>query len=63
MTHDEADSRLLPHESDHERTIRHRLGHLLANTPIPPEELADNLALYLRRQPLMTCCRLTGSIG
>lgn len=52
MTNDEADERTLPHESDHERAVRHRLAHLLANTPIPPEELVDNLALYLRRQPL-----------
>ena len=35
-----------------ERLVRHRLGQLLTNSPIPPEELADNLALYLRRQPL-----------
>lgn len=47
-----ADRRLLPHESDRERAQRHRLGQLLATTPIPPEELVDNLALYLRRQPL-----------
>ena len=42
----------LPHESEHERSVRHRLAHLLANSPTPPEELVDNLALYLRRQPL-----------
>ncbi|MBQ0928616.1 TylF/MycF/NovP-related O-methyltransferase [Saccharopolyspora endophytica] len=45
-------SQLLPHESDHERTVRHRLADLLATSPIPPEELVDNLPLYLRRQPL-----------
>lgn len=52
MINDQADDRILPHESDHERTVRHRLADLLADTPIPPEELVDNLALYLRRQPL-----------
>ena len=46
------DRRSLPHESDHERQVRLRLAELLANSPVPPEELADNLALYLRRQPL-----------
>lgn len=44
--------RTLPHESDHEHDVRQRLAHLLAATPIPPEELVDNLALYMRRQPL-----------
>lgn len=52
MINDQADDRILPHESDHERTVRHRLAHLLATTPVPPEELVDNLTLYLRRQPL-----------
>lgn len=52
MTNDHVDKRTLPHESEHERNIRHRLGNLLAATPIPDEELVDNLALYLRRQPL-----------
>lgn len=48
----EPPARSLPHESDHERGVRLRLASLLASSPIPPEELADNLALYLRRQPL-----------
>jgi hypothetical protein len=52
VINEQANDRILPHESDHERTVRHRLAHLLASTPIPPEELVDNLALYLRRQPL-----------
>jgi hypothetical protein len=52
MTVDQPDERNLPHESDRERTVRHRLAHLVATTPIPPEELVDNLALYLRRQQL-----------
>jgi hypothetical protein len=47
------DAQTLPHESEHEQAVRHRLANLLANTPIPPDELVDNLALYLRRQPLM----------
>lgn len=42
----------LPHESERERQIRHRFADLLANSPIPPEELVDNLGLYLRCQPL-----------
>jgi|SRR5271165_2474544 len=51
MTH-ETDGQPLPHESDHERHVRLRLARLLATSPIPPDELADHLALYLRRQPL-----------
>jgi Macrocin-O-methyltransferase (TylF) len=49
---DQNGERTLPHESDHEHVVRQRLARLLTNTPIPPEELVDNLALYLRRQPL-----------
>lgn len=49
---DHEDQRSLPHESEHEREVRLRLARLLASTPIPAEELIDNLALYLRRQPL-----------
>lgn len=49
---DEPTDHTLPHEADHERAVRLRLADLLASTPIPPEELVDNLALYLRRQPL-----------
>lgn len=52
MIDDQTNDRILPHESNHERAVRHRLGDLLADTPIPPEELVDNLALYMRRQPL-----------
>jgi hypothetical protein len=52
VTNDQAEDRILPHESDHERTVRHRLADLLADTPIAPKELVDNLALYLRRQVL-----------
>jgi hypothetical protein len=51
-SNDEPSEQILPHESDHERGVRQRLGHLLGSTPIPPEELVDNLALYLHRQPL-----------
>ncbi|MGH3466585.1 MAG: TylF/MycF/NovP-related O-methyltransferase [Thermocrispum sp.] len=49
---DGPNERILPHESKHEHAVRQRLARLLASTPIPPEELVDNLALYLRRQPL-----------
>ncbi|MPZ93332.1 MAG: class I SAM-dependent methyltransferase [Propionibacteriales bacterium] len=52
MTDDHADEKLLPYESEPERQIRYRFAHLLASTPIPPDELGDNLTLYLRRQPL-----------
>ncbi|TKG60245.1 MULTISPECIES: TylF/MycF/NovP-related O-methyltransferase [Pseudonocardiaceae] len=52
MTSSDEHSNRLPRESDHERSVRRRLARLLANSPIPPEELVDNLALYLRRQPL-----------
>ena len=52
VNNDHPDKRTLPHESDHERVVRHRLAELLDSTPIPPEELVDNIALYMRRQPL-----------
>lgn len=53
MTNDLADDeRLLPHESPQQADVRHRLGRLLAAAPFPPEEQVDNLALFLRRQPL-----------
>ncbi|HTY35331.1 hypothetical protein [Mycobacterium sp.] len=42
----------LPHESERERDARERLSHLLATSPILPEYLIDNLALYLRRHQL-----------
>lgn len=42
----------LPHESDRERDVRERLSHLLATSPIRPEYLIDNLALYMRRHQL-----------
>jgi hypothetical protein len=50
MTADcEPAGRFMPYESDHERGVRLRFARLLASSPIPSEELADNLALYLRR--------------
>lgn len=52
ISNDHASDPTLPHESERERAVRHRLARLLGSTPIPPEELVDNLALYLRRQPL-----------
>lgn len=42
----------LPHESALERDVRERLSHLLATSPIRPEYLIDNLALYMRRHQL-----------
>lgn len=42
-----AHDRVLPHEADHERAARRDLAALLAATPIPQPELADNLSLYL----------------
>lgn len=44
--------RTLPCETDHEHRAHPRLARLPANSPVPPEELPDNPALYLRRQPL-----------
>lgn len=46
------DPRDLPHESGTERDVRERLSHLLTTSPIRPEYLIDNLALYLRRHQL-----------
>jgi hypothetical protein len=48
----ETGRRILPHEADHEHRARRRLARLLADSPVPGDELPDNLALYLRRQPL-----------
>ena len=53
MTNDLAnDEQLLPHESPQQADVRHQLGRLLAAAPFPPEELVDNLPLFLRRQLL-----------
>lgn len=49
---DRRDQHTLPTKSEHEREVRKRLIQLLSSTPIPPEELLDNLTLYLR-QPLL----------
>lgn len=46
------DPRVWPHDSAHETDVRQRLAKLLADTPLAPEELVDNLTLYLRRQQL-----------
>ncbi|MDL4815427.1 class I SAM-dependent methyltransferase [Actinomadura opuntiae] len=46
------DPHIIPHESPGERDSRERLAKLLAETPIPPEYLIDNLPVYLRRQQL-----------
>ena len=37
--------RIFPHRSTEDHAVRNRLGRLLADTPIPPGELIDNLAL------------------
>lgn len=52
MTAEDTNADTLPREPDMERAVRHQLAALLAHTPIPHEELVDNLSLYLRRQPL-----------
>lgn len=39
--------RTLPHEAEHEATVRRGLAALLHASPIPQAELADNLSLYL----------------
>jgi hypothetical protein len=52
MTHDLDEELLLPHESAHQADVRHHLGQLLAAAPCPPEELVDNLPLFMRTQPL-----------
>ncbi|MDT3442568.1 MULTISPECIES: dTDP-6-deoxy-L-hexose 3-O-methyltransferase [unclassified Pseudofrankia] len=46
------DHLIVPHEPEQERDSRERLTKLLAETPIPPEYLIDNLAVYLRRHQL-----------
>lgn len=46
------DPRTVPHESEQERSVRERLTKLLTETPIPPEYLIDNLAVYLRKHQL-----------
>ncbi|RCV48630.1 class I SAM-dependent methyltransferase [Marinitenerispora sediminis] len=43
------DQRLLPHESDRERTARERLTKLFETSPIPATYLIDHLGVYLRR--------------
>jgi len=51
-TTDEPSEQTLPHEADREQAVRLRLAHLLTTSPIPADEMVDNLVLYLRRQPL-----------
>lgn len=46
------DQLIIPHEPEQERDSRERLTKLLAETPIPPEYLIDNLAVYMRRHQL-----------
>lgn len=40
---------LLPYQHDREKAMRSRLGELLANGPVPVEQHADDLAVYLSR--------------
>jgi hypothetical protein len=40
----------MPHQSRGERDAQARLAAALAQSPIPPDELPDNLSLYLSRQ-------------
>ena len=46
------DERLLPHESEVEAETRRQMGQLLQSAPFDPEDLVNDLALFLRRQPL-----------
>ena len=52
MANELADEQLLPHEAPRQTDVRHQLGRLLKAAPFPPEELVDNLPLFLRLQPL-----------
>ncbi|MGC5562284.1 TylF/MycF/NovP-related O-methyltransferase [Streptomyces sp. FR-108] len=43
------DPRVLPHESEQERSARERLTKLMSETPIPAVYLIDHLGIYQRR--------------
>jgi hypothetical protein len=49
---DNRDLRAFVHDSQGETESTQRLTKLLANTPIPPEEVVNNLPLFLRRHQL-----------
>ncbi|HEV3001234.1 MAG TPA: class I SAM-dependent methyltransferase [Solirubrobacteraceae bacterium] len=46
------DPRVFPHDSEREVEVRERLARLLADAPIAPIDLLDNLTLFMRRQQL-----------
>lgn len=48
----EKEPQAYPHDSAQELEVRRRLARLLAETPIPPEELTENLPLFMRRHQL-----------
>jgi len=52
MTIVDRDLRAFVHDSPQETESTQRLAKLLASTPIPPEELVNNLSLFLRRHQL-----------
>jgi hypothetical protein len=49
----EPDLRAFVHDSPQEAEVNQRLTKLLADTPIPPEELINNLPLFLRRHQML----------
>lgn len=53
MTSSERDLRAFVHDSQQETESSQRLAKLLASTPIPPEELINNLPLFQRRHQMM----------
>lgn len=44
--------RVLPHESEREAEVRRSFGRLLTLAPLEPDDLVDNLPLFLRFRPL-----------
>src|SRR4051794_17187984 len=48
-----ADLRAFVHDSPQETETNLRLTKLLANSPVPPEELINNLPLFLRRHQML----------
>jgi Macrocin-O-methyltransferase (TylF) len=49
---DQKDPRAFLHDSEQEIEVSQRLTKLLLSSPIPPEELINNLTLFLRRHQL-----------
>jgi hypothetical protein len=52
MSSRDPDLRSFVHDSSGETEVSRRLGKLLADTPIAPEEVVNNLPLFLRRHQL-----------